>query len=151
MGETPPVRIQLRRTKGWRLPPGAIVVARPSRWGNPYVVGSDSVRYSGAMLGPVGCYNPNDVRYCDISIGTLSAARAVALYRDDLTASLADTGVDYDELRQALRSLAGHDLACWCPLTHPDGSPHPCHADVLLELANENWSTPRHSGAERQP
>ena len=27
-------RIQLRRTKGWRKPEGAIVVARPSRWGN---------------------------------------------------------------------------------------------------------------------
>ena len=26
--------------------------------------------------------------------------------------------------------LAGHDLACWCPLDSP------CHADVLLELAN---------------
>lgn len=26
--------------------------------------------------------------------------------------------------------LAGHDLACWCPL---DG---PCHADVLLKIAN---------------
>jgi hypothetical protein len=34
-----PTRIQLRRTKGWRKPPGAIVVARPTRWGNPYPVG----------------------------------------------------------------------------------------------------------------
>jgi hypothetical protein len=29
-----------------------------------------------------------------------------------------------------VRELAGHDLACWCPL---DG---PCHADVLLDVAN---------------
>lgn len=29
-------RVQLRRTKGWRKPEGAVVVARPSRWGNPY-------------------------------------------------------------------------------------------------------------------
>lgn len=28
--------------------------------------------------------------------------------------------------------LAGKDLACWCPLDAP------CHADVLLELANED-------------
>lgn len=27
-------------------------------------------------------------------------------------------------------SLRGKDLACWCPLDQP------CHADVLLELAN---------------
>ena len=34
---------------------------------------------------------------------------------------------DVDEIRER---LAGHDLACWCPLDQP------CHADVLLELAN---------------
>ncbi len=31
-----PRRIQLRRTKGWRKPPGAVVIPRPTRWGNPY-------------------------------------------------------------------------------------------------------------------
>ena|ERR1700761_573522 len=35
---TAPSRIQLRRTRGWRKPPGAVVVARPSKWGNPYLV-----------------------------------------------------------------------------------------------------------------
>lgn len=29
-----------------------------------------------------------------------------------------------------LRELRGKDLACWCPLDKP------CHADVLLEIAN---------------
>jgi hypothetical protein len=33
-----PQRIQLRRTKGWRKPQGAIVVSRPSKWGNPISV-----------------------------------------------------------------------------------------------------------------
>ncbi|HUP08534.1 MAG TPA: DUF4326 domain-containing protein [Caldimonas sp.] len=33
-----------------------------------------------------------------------------------------------DEIRAA---LGGHNLACWCPL---DG---PCHADLLLKLAND--------------
>lgn len=33
-----PERIQLRRTKGWRKPTGAIVVRRPTRWGNPFSV-----------------------------------------------------------------------------------------------------------------
>jgi hypothetical protein len=31
-----PERIQLRRAKGWRKPDGVVVVARPTRWGNPY-------------------------------------------------------------------------------------------------------------------
>jgi hypothetical protein len=30
--------------------------------------------------------------------------------------------------------LRGHDLACWCPLDKP------CHADVLLRLANTGSS-----------
>jgi hypothetical protein len=33
---TEPRRIQLRRTAGYRKPRGAIVVRRPSRWGNPF-------------------------------------------------------------------------------------------------------------------
>jgi len=28
------------------------------------------------------------------------------------------------------RELRGKDLACWCPLDQP------CHADILLEVAN---------------
>jgi hypothetical protein len=32
-----PQRIRLQRTRGWRKPPEAVVVARPSRWGNPFV------------------------------------------------------------------------------------------------------------------
>lgn len=38
---TGPKRIQLRRTRGWRMPEGALKVARPSRWGNPYRVGDE--------------------------------------------------------------------------------------------------------------
>jgi Domain of unknown function (DUF4326) len=101
-----PDRIQLRRSPGWRKPPGTIVVARPSRWGNPFVVG----RPAGGVL----------VR---------DRADAVELYRQLLA--------DSPEERAAARSqLAGRDLACWCPLRAADGSRGPCHADVLLEIAN---------------
>jgi hypothetical protein len=31
-----PKRIQLRRAKGWKKPAGAVVVARPTKWGNPF-------------------------------------------------------------------------------------------------------------------
>lgn len=33
--------------------------------------------------------------------------------------------------RQAEKELRGKNLACWCPLDKP------CHADVLLKIANE--------------
>ena len=36
-----PYRVQLSRKKGWRMPPNTVSVARPHRWGNPYVVGKD--------------------------------------------------------------------------------------------------------------
>jgi hypothetical protein len=36
---TPPKRIQVRRTAGWRLPEGALYVGRPTIWGNPWRVG----------------------------------------------------------------------------------------------------------------
>lgn len=32
--EATPVRVQLRRTKGWRMPPNTVKVARPSAFGN---------------------------------------------------------------------------------------------------------------------
>ena len=34
-----PSRIQRRRAKGWRKPPNAVFVGRPSKWGNPFAVG----------------------------------------------------------------------------------------------------------------
>ena len=36
-----PLRLQRKRTKGFRLPQNTICVTRPSRWGNPYHVGQD--------------------------------------------------------------------------------------------------------------
>lgn len=30
------LRIQRKRTKGWRMPEGAVYCGRPSKWGNPY-------------------------------------------------------------------------------------------------------------------
>ncbi len=64
-------------------------------------------------------------------------AAAVELFRgllaqapiaDGITWSRAKAGETvYDTIR---RELAGKDLACWCPLDQP------CHADVLLEIAN---------------
>ena len=40
-----------------------------------------------------------------------------------------------DQLNESLVELRGKNLACWCKVTDP------CHADVLLELANTTRST----------
>jgi hypothetical protein len=54
----------------------------------------------------------------------MDRAEAVARYRARLLA-------DPEMAADARRLLAGRELVCWCP------EDQPCHADVLLELANE--------------
>lgn len=106
-----PERIQLRRTKGWRKPEGAIVVTRPTKWGNPWRVGSTTWT---VLPGGVIDREPHP---------PLTAEQAVESYRNSVT---------HDPLfAEAIRAeLAGRDLCCWCPPGQP------CHADVLLEIAN---------------
>jgi len=60
-------------------------------------------------------------------------ARAIEAYRGHLLAS--------PTLMADLHELRGRDLVCWC-------APLPCHADVLLELANSlpPWAGARYRG-----
>ena len=88
--------MQRKRTKGWRMPEGAVYVGRGSMWGNPFKDGT-----------------------------LLSRPGAVMAFRLWVEAAV---NAPYRERARA--QLRGHDLACWCP---PD---QPCHADVLLEIAN---------------
>jgi hypothetical protein len=112
-----PVRLQLSRRSGFDLQAvslaanglPAIHVGRPGPWGNPFIVG----------------------RHGD-------QADCVALHKA-LLAGLLRVGRDPDIaaldrcrrfVSENLHELRGHNLACWCrPGT-------PCHADVLIELAN---------------
>lgn len=115
---TEPKRIQRKRTKGWRMPEGAVYVGRPTKWGNPYRV---STSVNGWVV-----RDDNDVDYEPWANTKASAhRRAVELFSDIEVeiGLLADRGAD-------LTALAGKDLACWCPLDQP------CHADVLLAAAN---------------
>lgn len=104
-----PVRIQLSRRKGWRMPANTVKVARPSCWGNPFRIGSIDEKTG---------ENIKD------------AAHAVRLYRERWFDSdiLAWKKTIHEAAREELR---GKNLACWCPLDAP------CHADVLLEAANQ--------------
>lgn len=130
-----PDRIQLRRTKGWRKLEGAIVVSRPTKWGNPFQIGSNQPEVFVHDGLRVHWSTPR-------SEDALELARdfAVGLYHSWLISgslhglSTWPPRIELTKVRAQilgdLRSLAGRDLACWCP-------PGPCHADVLLELANQ--------------
>ena len=112
-----PIRVQRRRTKGWRTPIcgcgcglPARYVGRGSTWGNPWRVG-DAV---------IACTTPAQDGTQRMREFVVNDAIAVALYRQAFELDLLDI----------LTGLRGHDLMCWCP---PDRA---CHADVLIELAN---------------
>lgn len=109
-----PRRIQRQRAKGWRMPEGAIYVGRPSRWGNPHqAVHVDC--YLGGMCWAVA-------RDGELVREHMDKLSAVCWAVDMFAANC--------QLSDVIDSLRGHDLACWCPLDQP------CHADVLLKLAN---------------
>lgn len=44
-----PMRVQQRRTEGWRTPPGAASVVRGTRWQNPYRVGVHAADHAEAV------------------------------------------------------------------------------------------------------
>lgn len=81
------------------MPPNTIKVARPSKWGNPFIIGRN------------------------YGSGNIDAETAVRLFRIDKA---------LDKMKEDAKSqLRGKNLACFCPLDKP------CHADVLLEIANK--------------
>lgn len=92
-----PIRVQIRRIKGWRMPPNTVWVARPGRWGNPWRV------QPGRTI-----------------------EQAIAKYRSWLNGEMPS----YLPPPYRMEDLRGKNLACFCKLTDP------CHADVLLEIAN---------------
>lgn len=99
------------------MPDGAVYVGRPTRWGNPHDWQDYRENFPANLLPPEGPGLRD--RWC--------RERAVEAYREDWADYLRREPQALARLRSA---LAGKNLACWC------GRYDPCHADVLLELAN---------------
>jgi hypothetical protein len=117
-----PRRIQRKRTKGWRMPEGAVYVGRPTKWGNPYVVGCVASRRSFGILTQTTVRNTK---------------MATAYFERWITGDKLVPLSGWNQHRavpsvdEICAELAGKDLACWCPIGQA------CHADVLLRIANE--------------
>jgi len=129
------------------MPEGAVYVGRGSQWGNPFVlrdrsglarepaihhpdksweyegrISADGMRHD--YFHPGGRITPVNVRY-------MTREEIVLCYRAYVTGGSWPGEWKRHSLVDSIREeLAGKDLACWCPLDKP------CHADVLLELAN---------------
>jgi Domain of unknown function (DUF4326) len=102
-----PERLQRERTAGWQLPDNAVFVGQGTKWKNPL-----------KKRDVVTLLSEPDIAAAYKTRGWQAAANIA--YRDYLV----EEGLDVTELR-------GKDLVCIC------GPDEPCHADVLLELANQ--------------
>lgn len=105
-------RIQRKRTRGWTMPANTVYVGRPTKWGNPFPVdiyGGDALAlYRRWLYGHMPAVEMSALKFDgDPRIGLAGRRRLVLPHE-----------------------LRGKDLACWCK----EGAP--CHADILLELAN---------------
>lgn len=113
-----PFRLQLSRAKGWQMPPNTVKVDRSTMWGNPFTVAD--------------CRDTG-FRGTDAEL----AARCVEAFRVWLGPMWrnnwqgAESEAARSKILNGILTIRGKNLACWCK----PGAP--CHADVLLELANE--------------
>ena len=96
------------------MPEGAVYVGRPTRWGNPFPVHFESLDAYRALLNRDFAWFRRS-GFCKWTAG--------AIFSWTLTCK--------EDVQKLLEPLRGKDLVCWCRIGAP------CHADVLLELANE--------------
>jgi hypothetical protein len=107
-----PQRVQLSRAKGWRMPPNTVKVDRTTRWGNPFRVCAE---YPTA----------------EAAVQRFRAAVAGPVLDGKQCPPNAHPDSYFGQIIRNIGELKGRNLACWCALDRP------CHADVLLELANQ--------------
>ncbi|MDP2410373.1 MAG: DUF4326 domain-containing protein [Pseudolabrys sp.] len=103
-----PQRIQLSRKRGWRMPPDTVTVTRPHKWGNPFVVTTK--------------IEPGKHAAGSQYFAVPTVADAIDCFR----LVMSQPGWRVDDIGE----LRGKNLACWCALDQP------CHADILIEIAN---------------
>ena len=99
------------------MPPNTVCVTRPGKWGNPFK------RSTCIEVG----YADNDA---DARQMCVDSFRDWLLKGDLSEWWFSGSQQRWEWMRANLESLRGKNLACFCPLDMP------CHADVLLELAN---------------
>ena len=121
------------------MPENTVSVCRPGKWGNPFRIGG-YFKVGGGPAAPFG--NWSWVQRCIWKPADIDDALATGFVRVETQEQAVEMFVrlmksspwNVDDLR-------GKNLACFCK----PGSP--CHADVLLGLANEKL---RHGGDSEQ-
>jgi len=116
-----PIRVQRKRVKGYRMPENTKSVTRPGKFGNPYKIGMHNIfdikdRITDKSLKDYLIEKNGENKYHTVEDVLLA-------YRQKINGSQA--------MQRVIKYyLKGKNLACFCPLDKP------CHADILLEVAN---------------
>ena len=106
------------------MPENTVYVGRPTVYGNPYYVGEVGRELALALFRN----SANGIWAGPLLPDSLSEQRRRNAYDAHQRFMNRIKGHPLEVIRMGLR---GKDLACWCPLGQP------CHADILLELANQ--------------
>lgn len=111
-----PQRLQRKRTRGWRMPEGAVCVTRPGPWGNPF---ENAFEFRAWLTAPQSI---------------VTVLHYLLLSRSGVSTEKAEHRRQW--ILEHLPELRGKDLLCWCSVSEC-GREVQCHADVLLQLAND--------------
>lgn len=141
-------RIQRKRTKGWRMPVGTVYVGRPSMWGNPFSVEVSLYKDHWSV-----CFEGKSIS-AEFATKFDAQVEAVRLFEKWFSIEIAAVGTELHDFRNkygwkgfqlacASRNLLRNkDIACWCALDEP------CHADIILEVANSTELPEVHDGKD---
>lgn len=118
-----PIRVQRKRVKGWRMPENTINVTRPGRWGNPFKIGNYYRIGRTGFMSPCHPDTIAEAKNDGVHVFVSDNKIAVELYEKYLKQLMFPPPIKQE--------LKGKNLACFCALDQP------CHADVLIRIANE--------------
>jgi hypothetical protein len=88
-----PIRIQRKRTKGWRMPENTINCTRPCKYGNPFKIGDPSPQNYKVIID-----RQHSIELFELMIESMKEAGTFDTY---------------------IQPLKGKNLACFCSLSTP--------------------------------
>lgn len=136
-----PKRIQRKRTPGWQMPENTVYVGRPGPFGNPFNLSKSEHCWTAIAHGFKGDPKGRHAASVHIFAIWINNGRAVDIKDCGLKAEVGGkdvpiatspslTATKPPTIARIQAELRGKNLACWCSLDQP------CHADVLLKIAN---------------
>lgn len=126
---TNPIRVQRKRTKGFKLPPNTVCVTRGTKYGNPFKVSNGCIVFKVDKNRELPLYmlkNDDDPNFI--------LSHWYGLF---ITGAREFAGIKLPDWKQfnplpiyEIKALKGKNIACFCNLDKD------CHGDFILTIAN---------------